>query len=494
MANELTIPSKSFLKVPCKHYLETMISSYDVLRSELRKHLPFIIYWSECIETKPSASNAMYYAFAYYNKLDNNSIDEVSEKKADDYLEALIRYYNSEYPDNVFGKHIAQFIRGFKSNTRKEEINSDDFEWFPRDKNGNEKLPKEFEQISKEFDFAWKCARLWHLLKKREQEHYILNFLGISETEFAKTSNIPPEISSRLNETTIEDPKYLKQIVDYFSPEQMTKHDMCLLLKKACRASIKKQLNDEIIEINPSNARIKPLDSLWLLARFYGLHHYRLNFIRQKMPVRAIKQFSGIDEESPFLDWNEKNLEKLIRQETVTIGNRDYPLTEVLMTMYGHKQLLSFFEHKSNEIIPGKERNRYEPIYQSIREQSSSFSAISNFDLTNEKVRKFVKEHQSVCKAMIFLGSLFNTKYLALLEKYSSIIEKKANSKILDNFIVGTMITEGLENAKNVFFITEDDFNNWDLLGAALIWLLLYFKAVEKVASKQEPKQIETSS
>ena len=491
MANESTPSSELFLKVPCKHYLETMIRSYDVLRSELYNHIPFLIYWAECVETKPSALNAMRFAFAYYDKNDNNSIDEISEKKADEYLEALIKYYNSEYPDKAFGKHVAQFIRGFKSNTGRTEIKTDDFDWFPKDKEGNEKIPKEFEQISKEFDFSWKCARLWQLLEERKQDHYILNFLGISEIEFTETSHLPFEFLNKFNETSIEEPEYLKRIVDYYTPEQMTKHDMSVLLKKACRTSIKKQLNEEIIEIAPSNARIKPLDSLWLLARFYRIHYYRLDFIGQKMPVRAVKQFVGIDESSLFLDWTPDNLDKLIKQGRVKVGKRTYPLDEVLMTIYSHKDLLDFFERKSNEIILGKERNPYKPIHQAISEQNSATSAVSCLDLSNEKWRKFVKEHLSTFKAMVFFGSIFNTKYESLYEKYNFLLAKYA---VLDDFFIGAMVAEELENAKNMFFITVDDFDVWDIIGAILILFSLYSKSIEKVADKQEPKQIVSPS
>lgn len=495
MANELIVPSESFLKVPCKHYLETMIYSYDVLRSEMRVHMPFFIYWSECVETKPSALNAMRFAFAYYNKKDNDPIDEISEKRADEYLEALIKYYNSEYPDIAFGKHVAQFIRGFKSNTGRMEIKTDDFEWFPKDNVGNGKLPKEFEPISKEFDFAWKCARLWQLLEERKQEHYILSFLGFNEIKFTETSNIPTEISSKLNESTIEEPSYLKKFVDYFTPERMTKHDMCLLLKKACRASINKQLNEKIVEISPSNARIKPLDSLWLLARFYGIHYYRLDFIGQKMSPRAIKQFEGIDGDSPFLEWNEKNLDKVINQGFVKAGNRTYPLAEVLLTIYSHKELLESLEHKSNEIIEGKERNPYKPVYQTISEQGSSSDAISNLDLSSEEMRELIKEHQGVFKAMMSIGSIFNAKYVDLIKKYSFVICKKSNNKILQKFITSTMITDGLENAKNVFFTTVLDFDIEDFFAAALIWiLLLYTEDFGNAVGNQESKQIAASS
>ena len=365
MANELTAPFEAFLKAPCRKYLKTMINSYDVLRSEVYNHKSFIIYWSECVETKPSALNAMQYAFKYYDKSENESIDEVSAKIADDYLEALIKYYNSERPDKAFSKHVAQYIRGFKSNTRT-EIKAEDFEWFPKDTKGNPILSKEFEQISKEFDFAWKCARLWQLLEDRKRERYILNFLGINKTKFTETSNIPSEISSKLNDSTIEDPEYLKGIVDYFTPEQMTKRDMALLLKKACRASIQEQQEGVIRDISPSNARIKPLDSLWLLARFYGIHQYRLDFIARKMPHRAIKQFSGIDGNTPFLVF-ERGLEEMINDGgDIKVGNRTYPLIEVLMTMCNYKVLLDFVEHKSNEIIPGKESDPYKPLRQAI--------------------------------------------------------------------------------------------------------------------------------
>ena len=494
MANELIVPSESFLKVPCKHYLETMIYSYDVLRSEMRVHMPFFIYWSECVETKPSALNAMRFAFAYYNKKDNDPIDEISEKRADEYLEALIRYYNSEYPDIAFGKHVAQFIRGFKSNTGRTEIKTDDFEWFPKDNVGNGKLPKEFEPISKEFDFAWKCARLWQLLKERKQEYYILSFLGINETNFTEVSRIPSDILSKLNESTIEEPDFFKKIVDYFTPEQMTMHDMSLLLKKACRASINKQLNEKIVEISPSNARIKPLDSLWLLARFYGIHYYRLDFIGQKMSPRAIKQFEGIDGDSPFLEWNEKNLDKVINRSSVKVGNRTYPLAEVLMTVYPRKELLDSLEYKSNEIIEGKERNPYKPVYQAILEQDSCSAAISHLDLSDENLRKFAKKRQGVFKAMIVVGSFLDSKYEAVVENDESILEENTNNKILKTFFANTLVTEGLENPKNVFFITEDDFDNRDVVLALLLWLAISPKLLQNKIDKQESKQIAASS
>lgn len=490
MANGSTLPSESFLKVPCKHFLETMIYSYDVLRSEMRKHLPFFFYWSDCVKTKPSALNAMRFVFAYYNKLDNNPIDEISEKKADDYLEALIKYYNSEYPDKVFGKHVACFIRGFKSNTRT-EIKAEDFEWFPKDTKGNPILPKEFEQISKEFDFAWKCARLWHLLKEREQEHYILNFLRIREIEFTKTSRIPSDISGKLNNSTIEEPEYLKKIVDYFTPEQMTKHDMSLLLKKACRASLMKLLNDEIKEIAPSNARIKPLDSLWLLARFYKIHNYRLDFIGQKMPLRAVKQIVGIDGHSPFLDWTPDNFDKQVKQGSVKVGKRKFPLSEVLMTLYSHKKLLSLLEGKSNELIPGKERNPYKPLYDVINEQNSATSAISYLDLSSEKWRKFIKEHLSVFNAIIFFGSIFNTKYEILVERYGNFLK---NNATLADFFISAMLADGLESAKNLSIITVDDFDIWDIFIAILFWISMYAKAVDKEIKNQEAKQITAPS
>lgn len=495
MANESTLSSEPFLKVPCRHYLETMIRSYDVLRSELHNHIPFFVYWSECVETKPSALNAMLYAFKYCDRSENESIDKESAKKAEDYLEALIKYYNSEYPDKAFGKHVAQFIRGFKSKTGRTGIKAEDFKWFPQ--KWQKEMPdelkaisKEVEYIAKEFDFAWKCARLWQLLEERKQVHYILSFLGITETKFTETSNIPFEISSKLNETTIEEPEYLKGLIDYFTPEQMTKHDMSLLLKKACHASIREQQKDGIKEIYPSNARIKPLDSLWLLTKFYRIHHYRLDFIGQKMPPRAIKQFVGIGGDSPFLDWDEKSLDKIINNGSVKVGKRKYPLAEVLMTIYTHKELFNLLEHKSNEIIEGKERNPYIAVRQIVREENSISAAISHIDLSNDLVRKLIKEYQGVFKAMMFSGSFFSSKYETLLEKNVFILEKNKKNKILKNIVIDTMITEGLESAKNVFFITEDDFDNWDLLVAFIIYLCFYFKTVNKLTNKREAKRI----
>ena len=67
-----------------------MICSYDVIRKDFFEHLPFLIYWSDCVVSKPSAESALQYTFKFYKKLHNIKLDENIEKIADDYLEEVI--------------------------------------------------------------------------------------------------------------------------------------------------------------------------------------------------------------------------------------------------------------------------------------------------------------------------------------------------------------------------------------------------------------------
>ena len=504
MTQESTSQSKSFLDPRCKHFLKEMISSYDVIRKEFFEHLPFLIYWSDCVGTKPSADNALEYAFKYYKKLHNTKLDEAAEKIADDYLENVISYYNAEYPDKSFGKHVAQFVRAFKlgDEQRKErtEIKTDDFEWLPDKLKQN----RNFEKISKEFDFAWKTARLWQLLKTRGQEQFILAFLGIKEEPnqdeqkksltISSEHKLPIELSKKLDSLCFEETRFLKDSIDFFSPEFMTKHDMCVFFKKACISSIKKLKGDNVVDIAASNARIKPLDSIWLLGRFYGIHSYALNFISQEMPSRAVKQFVGL-ENSPFLDWKERDIDELIKSETIRVGNRNYPLAEVLMTIYSNSSLRALLEQKSNEIIEGKEQNPYKPLYDTILKEGSKNSFISNIDLTKKEFLNIAKKSPGVFKSLIFLGSFpdFFFKYAKELEANNHLIDDIQDPRIIGTFLISAILSEGLENEKNLFIITDDDFDNNDLFVAALILIIWYSMSVLKEC-KPDTRKIEVQS
>lgn len=491
MIQETTSHCKSFLHPPCKHFLKEMISSYDVIRKEIFEHLPFLIYWSDCVGTKPSAENALEYAFKYYKKLHNTKLDENIEKIADDYLEKVISYYNAEYPDKSFGKHVAQFIRAFKlGNEQKKErteIKTDDFKWLP----GKLQQNHNFEKISKEFDFAWKTARLWQLLKTRGQEQLILSFLGINEEmsqdeqkkslPVSSENKLPIEISKKLDCICFEETQFLKENIDFFSPEFMTKHDMCIFLKKACLSSIKKLKGNNVVDVAASNARIKPLDSIWLLGRFYGIHPYALNFISQEMPSRAIKQIVGL-ESSPFLDWKERDIDELIKSETIRVGNRNYPLAEVLMTIYSNGRLRTLLEQKSKEIIEGKEQNPYKSLYNTILKEGSKTSFISSIDLTKKEFQKFAKKRPGLFKALIFLGSFpdFIFKYAKELEANNHLLDDIKDPRIIGTFLISAIVSEGLENEKNLFIITYDDFDSDNLFAAAMILIIWYSMSVLK--------------
>ncbi len=301
----------------------------------------------------------------------------------------------------------------------------------------------------------------------------------------SSNKELPIELSKKLDSICFEETQFLKDSIDFFSPDFMTKHDMCIYLKKACLSSIKKLKGCNVVELAASNARIKPLDSIWLLGRFYGIHPYSLNFISQEMPSRAIKQFVGL-ESSPFLDWKERDIDELIKSKTIRVGNRNYPLAEVLMTIYSNDSLRTLLEQKSNEIIEGKEQNPYKSLYDTIQKEGFKTSFISNIDLTKKEFKNVAKKSPGLFKALIFLGSFpdFIFKYAKELEANNHLINDIEDPRIIGTFLISAIISEELENEKNLFIITDDDFDNNDLLIAAMILIIWYSMSVLKEAKK----------
>ena len=213
------------------------------------------------------------------------------------------------------------------------------------------------------------------------------------------------------------------------------------------------------------------------------------------MPARAVKQFVGI-EGSPFLDWNEKSIDELINNSSsIRVGNHNYPLATVLKTIYSNKHLLTLLESKSNEIKEGKERNPYKPLYDTIQAQSSKKSIISNIDLSDEKFRQTIKKKPGFFKALLFLGSFpdFILRYEKELEKNSHLIEDIEDTRIIDTMLISLILSEGLENEKNLFIITTDDFTTWEMFAAAIVLCSWCYNILKK-DTKQESKQIEVQT
>ena len=292
-----------------------------------------------------------------------------------------------------------------------------------------------------------------------------------------------------INNFDIEDPEYFKRILEFYSPYQMSEQEMKMLLKKACLASIKEKDKDgKIIDIAASNARIKHLEPLWTLGRFYGIHNYALDFIGRPMPSQAVMQFSGIVD-SPFLSCDVKNLDVLIKSRTIRIGHHNYPLEDALIALYDNSKLLSLLDAKSNEIIPGKIQNIYKPILENVQKKYPKHSLVATLDYSGDKLRNLARKYPGFLKALIFLSSIpdFFLKYKTEIENHTPPDGVDDNDVFLA-FLFDTMMLEGVENKKNLFFITMDEFDNRDLIVAAII--LIYFcNNINQISQKDSSKQ-----
>lgn len=407
---------KNLHELPCRSYIASTIKGRDTLCRDFFGHLPFIAYWSICIKNSPTATNAMLFAFSFFDKNHNEEIDSHIELIANRYLERLISYYDTTNDKKLNGKSIARFIRAFKSFNGREEILTNNIDWAPKDLNPSEEELK----IACEFDFAWNCARLWQYLSPDRQE-FMLHFLHITDLDFENLLKNETNHDSfeGINNFDIEDPEYFKKNLEFYSPYQMSEQEMKMLLKKACLASIKEKDKDgKIIDIAASNARIKHLEPLWTLGRFYGIHNYALDFIGRPMPSQAVMQFSGIVD-SPFLSCDVKDLDVLIKSRTIRIGHHNYPLEDALIALYDNSKLLSLLDAKSNEIIPGKIQNIYKPILENVQKKYPKHSLVATLDYSGDKLRNLARKYPGFLKALIFFSSIpdFFLKYKTEIEK-----------------------------------------------------------------------------
>jgi len=463
----------SLLKEPCHNYLKAMISSFDDICNNLFDHLPFLQFWTDGVLKKSSPSKAMEFAFNYFNKKEvNESLDEDEAQLANDYLEKLISFYNKQIYTS--GKLVAKFIRSFKSDNPRKEIRTDDFKWFPKEWEDNNH--QDYIRISKEFDFAWKFARLWQLLESRGQGKYILNFIGkielTNKEEILSSSKIPSDVIEKLKNLNPEKESFFKNNLDYFSPECLPTNELITFLKKACISSIKDEKGKSL---SPSNARIKHLEPIWLLGRFFKIHNYGLDFIGQEMPILAINQFSGL-EKSPFLsDWKNRDLDDFVKKERIKIGERTFPVEDVLLIAYSCDELLEKLSYKSNEILEGKEKNPFKIILSKIKKRIKP-SFLSSVDYSDSDIRLVIKKNPSIFKALAMLGSFptFFTQYKKELDKYTDVIKQLEGNSFLLYFFGKRIVSAGLENEKNLFFITKNDFDSWDMLMAVLIIAIAY--------------------
>lgn len=450
----------------CQHYIEAAVKAQDKLFKSFHQHKKFLSHWYYCIQRRQNSHDALHFAFEYY-KEGNKNIAERTRNLAKNFLENLRQIYNNK------DKAVTQFVKNFPNDSR-QLILTNDIDWTITGK-------EEYEIIADEFYFAWSVARLWQLLESRKQEHLIKEFLFLCKNEGlsfldernpAKHDDIPEELRSALKEITPKNEAFFKRTKCFFNPEYLRNEEMADYLKIACVSAV--------FGKPPSETSRKPLDNIWLLARFYGIHFYSYDFIfgkKRGLSDRFLKQLETLQNPSILENFDVSILEKM-KKKTIKWGKKLLSYTEILASIK-NKSFLDKLKEKSKRIIHGKERDPYEPIINAWEGIKSKDSILDHIDFSNPKFSLLLKKNPKA----------FNTFYLWLA--FINEMESSANEEDLDEnfeeenleeedseyagYAVAEFIASSrwyLEHEKNLSLIADSDIDLNALAVLVLIWAI----------------------
>lgn len=397
------IQQHPLLDQDCHHYLEAMLKMYDLIVNTAPHHLKFLQYWFKCIEPKSKEldeQTILSIAFAYFFKeLGNTTINEAIENNAKNYLDELQFYYNDLGNE---GHKISEFIKSYRLKKHQRTIYTFDIKWFPwyPQKNNKDYLRnKKFIWIALELQFVWSVARLWQLFRHRDEDdifqNYLVNlrnFLGLNNNlNLNNSTHIPDDLIKALQNSNTETKDFFEKYIYYFNPIHLTTDQMCCFFKKACKSSISDKTKTTALK--------NFLRKIWLLGKFYLIHFYPLNFIKNDrgLPDRVIKQFDAIDNLKFIKNFKIKDLEKLIKNGRKKWNSKQIQNEEIWVSIASNKDDLSL-QKKEQHIIKGLENNPYEDQLKNIREKRTKESLLNEIDLL---IRKEDSEKTKNCKQKI---------------------------------------------------------------------------------------------
>ena len=464
----------SLLDQDCQHYIEAAVKAQDRLFKVFHLHQRFLSHWYYCIQRRPNPHNALHFAFEYFGE-GNTSIAEGTRNLAKNYLENLRQVYNSR------DKSVTQFVKNFTKDSR-QLILTNDIEW---NITGNE----EYAVIADEFNFAWSIARLWQLLESRKQEHLIKGFLFLCKSEelsfsdeciSPKHDEIPEELRNALKEIIPRDDSFFHRTKSFFNPEYLKNEEMVVYLKIACISAV--------FGKPPSETSRKPLDNIWLLARFYGIHFYSYDFIfgkKRGLSDRFLKQIETLQDPAILESYDAFTLEKK-KRKTKKWGKKLLSYPEMLASIKG-KTFLEKLREKSREIIQGKEQDPYAPVIDAWERVKSKDSILDKIDFSNPKFASLLKKNPKT----------FNTFYLWIAfisetELFSNEEELNDDSDKDDVEYAGFTMAEFiantrwyLEHEKNLSLITYDDIDLNVLTVLFVFWAIIKLFYAQKEMSEQ---------
>lgn len=464
--------SHPLLDQDCCLYLKSMIIACDKMAPNIKNFHSFFKYWNKLVQKNPSPKNAFLYAFKYFNSEENKGIDKETESKAKQYLTDLRFHYKDL---GLVGESIQNFIGSFQDNqSSRTEIKAEDINWFPEDNEKDQWTNQEHIHIANIFCFAWNVARFWQLLDGRsnseskslsERRSYLIqierlkNFLGILKNDSksiehspSSKEKIPERLTSCLKNTNPEETEFFDTYLGYFSPEYLTQDEMCSFWKKASFSSVFKK--------SVKTALKKPLDSIWLLARFYCIHAYKLDFFNAKRGFKdkAFKQISNTFNPDTINKIKEIHLEKYLKKENnpqFRWGNNKISLYEACATIWDEKKWKEI-ENLSKQIDEQYESNPYKKFLEKALPFRKKGTLLNNFDFSNRQLRTWFSKEPKKFNTLIILLSLCEF-FKRVEDEDLDILQDFIRETNLATFEINLILSQGMEHEKNLFLVATND-------------------------------------
>ena len=265
----------------------------------------------------------------------------------------------------------------------------------------------------------------------------------------------------------------------------------------------------------------RSLDKIWLLARFFNVHFYSLDFIKadRGIPARAAKQFETLANPNLLNKITKEKISTLSKKNYRKWGRKGLPPEEIFSTL-ANKLDFSTLRGKVDEILPEFQNDNSANLYKnsvSITTESTILNNISFFikkkDSEKKKraVEKFwglVQKNQSSFISAYMIISLFDYLWTNLDSTVkddnsngnSDEDFKEANNKSHDTdctgfclFFFASAFSWSLEHEKNFFLVSNNDFEKsfWEKLPAFtnIMLLLICIYKLNKNTSQKSLEQ-----
>lgn len=488
----------------CRNYIEMAISEYHKIGYDIMEHFKFLLFWYKHLQEKPTPQNAMLLAFRF-GSLENRSKKE--KIIAENYFKKLISYYNklpscdTNKPEKMSpkewensstmkkykeGKAISQWIKSYLSKDPLDYIVTD-IDWTPKiDGNKWTKLEK---SIAQRCSFSWSIARLWQLLCTRNQQWYMANFLMIDTDDrvsAAKSITIESfeneltELKESLKNLNAEDICFFEKYLHLFDPYYLSMAELCTFWKKACITSIKgKPLTGTIRQ---------PLDKIWLLARFFGIHLYDIDFIGKGrgLSSRLVKQIETLVNPDSWVKALQQNVLNLYKKKNPQWGSKGIPAEELFLSVAGEKDIAELREKASKKFTEFQNNPELE-LLQKVDEKKTPNSILNRFSFStnskdSEKVKKaketFITLLQKNKKTTITLYL-----YIAMFDFFYTVAfaDDCSDDDLDDINIEDELDKADFTNDNNVVTTSEtkDESNNgavFHIISASISWALKHEK------------------